>query len=182
MHFSKKSEYSVDVDNGLSCGVSGEYYLFPKANLTKNGNSGKFIHPDNEYNSYLGLTSDISLYYGDADYEITVMIPKSDYSQMKLRDAVQWYFGRRYISPILNGLDRLKKSEQSKKSNIAEIDNLFDFISKKDSEYEKALAELSLQNEQAQDEINRVHSENERLQAFRISSSFRTITNFSSQV
>ena len=36
-------------------------------------------------------------------------------------------------------------------------------MSQKDNEYEKSLAELSKQNEQAKNEINRVQSENERL-------------------
>ena len=107
------------------------------------------------------------------------MIPKSDYSQMKLHDAVQillvsflllfsvifgcLYFSKKYISPILKGLERIKMSQTDGTSNIAEIDDLFDFLSQKDSEYEKSLAELSKQNEQAKSEINRVQTENERL-------------------
>lgn len=47
--------------------------------------------------------------------------------------------------------------------NIAEIDDLFEFLSRKDSEYEKSLAELSKQNEEAKSEIRRAQTENERL-------------------
>lgn len=107
------------------------------------------------------------------------MIPESDYSQMKLRDTVQvllvvflllfsviigcLYFSKKYISPILRGLEKIKKSQINEACNIAEIDDLFEFLSQKDSEYEKSLAELSKQNEQAKNEINRVQTENDRL-------------------
>ena len=107
------------------------------------------------------------------------MIPKSDYSQMKLHDTIQvllvaflllfsvvigcLYLSKKYIAPILKGLERIKKSQTNEACNIAEIDDLFEFLSQKDNEYEKSLAELSKQNEQAKNEINRVQSENERL-------------------
>lgn len=177
--FSKQNENTVDIDNGLSCGVNGGYYLPPKANLNIADSNNGLVRFSNEYGSYLGLTKDIPLYYDSADYAITVMIPKSDYSGMKLRSTVQvllvsflllfsviiccLYFSKRYISPILKGLERIKKSQINEMCNIAEIDDLFEFLSQKDSEYEKSLAELSKQNEQAKSEISRVQSENERL-------------------
>ena len=163
----------------MSCGVNGGYYLPPKTNLTVNGSKNGLVRFSGEYGSYLGLTKNIPLYYENIDYAITVLIPKSDYSQMKLRDAVQTlavaflllfsviivclYFSKKYIAPILKGLERIKKSQISEACNIAEIDDLFEFLSQKDSEYEKSLAELSKENEQAKHEISRVLTENERL-------------------
>ncbi len=177
--FSKRNEDDVDIDNGLSCGVNGGYYLSPKTNLTVSGSKNGLVRFSNEYGSYIGLTKNIHLYYESADYAITVMIPKSDYSQMKLRDTLQillvvflllfsviigcLYFSKKYISPILRGLERIKNSQTNEACNIAEIDDLFEFLSQKDSEYEKSLAELSKQNEQAKSEISRVQTENERL-------------------
>ncbi len=73
------------------------------------------------------------------------------------------FFSRRYISPILKGLEGIKKSQTNVSSNIVEIDDLFDFMSQKDSEYEKTLAMLEKQNEEAKGEISRVQTENERL-------------------
>lgn len=73
----------------MSCGVNGGYYLPPKTNLTVNGSKNGLVRFSGEYGSYLGLTKNIPLYYENTDYAITVLIPKSDYSQMKLRDAVQ---------------------------------------------------------------------------------------------
>ena len=177
--FSKRNEDTIDIDNGLSCGVNGGYYLPPKANLTAVGSKNGLVRFSNEYGSYLGLTKNIPLYYESADYAITVMIPKGDYSQMKLRDTLQillvvflllfsviigcLYFSKKYISPILKGLEKIKKSQTNETCNIAEIDDLFEFLSRKDSEYEKSLAKLSKQNEQAKSEISRVQTENERL-------------------
>lgn len=163
----------------MSCGVNGGYYLSPKANFDIKGSKTGLSRFVNEYGSYIGLTKNIPLYYESADHAITVTIPKSDYSQMKLHDTVQillvsflllfsvifgcLYFSKKYISPILKGLESIKMSQTDGTSNIAEIDDLFDFLSQKDSEYEKSLAELSKQNEQAKSEINRVQTENERL-------------------
>ena len=177
--FSKQNEGTVDIDNGLSCGVNGGYYLQPKADLAVNGSNNGLVRLDNEYGSYIGMIKNIPLYYEGADYAITVMIPKSDYSQMKLRDTAQvlvvaflllfsvlvlcLYFSKKYISPILKGLERIKKSQTDGTSNIAEIDDLFEFLAQKDSEYGKSLAELSKQNERAKSEISRVRTENERL-------------------
>ena len=181
--FSKRNETIVDTDNGLSCGVNSGYYLPPKANLTVSGSKNGLMRFGSKNGSYIGLTKNISLYYEDADYAITVMIPKSDYSQMKLRDTMQillvsflllfsviiccLYFSKKYISPILKGLERIKKSQTNIASNIAEIDDLFEFLSQKDNEYEKSLAELSKQNEMAKSEISRVQTENERLASIR---------------
>ena len=177
--FSKRNKNTVDIDNGLSCGVNGGYYLPPKANLNIGDSKSGLVRFSNEYGSYIGQTNDIPLNYDNADYAITVMIPKSDYSQTKLHDTIQvllvvflllfsvvigcLYFSRKYIAPILKGLERIKKSQTSEACNIAEIDDLFEFLSQKDIEYEKSLAELSKQNEQTKSEINRVQSENERL-------------------
>ena len=177
--FSKRSEDTIDIDNGLSCGVNGGYYLPPKANLNIADSKNGLARFSNKYGSYIGLTKNISLYYESADYAITVMMPKSDYSQMKLRDTMQMlivsflllfsviisclYLSKKYIAPILKGLERIKKSQTDQMCNIAEIDDLFEFLSQKDSDYEKSLAELSKQNEQAKSEISRVQTENERL-------------------
>lgn len=177
--FSKRNNNTIDIDNGLSCGVNGGYYLPPKANLNIADSKNGLVRLGNEYGSYIGRTKDIPLYYDNADCAITVMIPKSDYSQMKLHDTIQvllvaflllfsvvigcLYLSKKYIAPILKGLERIKKSQTNEACNIAEIDDLFEFLSQKDNEYEKSLAELSKQNEQAKNEINRVQSENERL-------------------
>lgn len=155
------------------------YFLPPKANLNIADSKNGLICFSNEYGSYIGLTKDISLYYENTDYAITVMIPKGDYSQMKLRDSLQalivtffilfsviircLYFNKKDISPILADLERIKKSQINEVCNIAEIGDLFEFLSGKDSEYEKFLAELSKQNVQAESEISRIQSENERL-------------------
>lgn len=177
--FSKRNNNTIDIDNGFSCGVNGGYYLPPKANLNIADSKNGLVRLGNEYGSYIGRTKDIPLYYDNADCAITVMIPKSDYSQMKLHDTIQvllvvflllfsvvigcLYLSKKYIAPILKGLERIKKSQTNEACNIAEIDDLFEFLSQKDNEYEKSLAELSKQNEQAKNEINRVQSENERL-------------------
>ncbi len=177
--FSKKSDGIIDIDNGLSCGVNGGYYLPPKADLTVKGSGDELLRFSNEFGSYIGLTADIPLYYKNSDYSITVMIPKSDYSQMKLRDTLQimivsflllfsaiiccLYFSKKYISPILKGLERIKKSQTDEACNIAEIDDLFEFLSRRDTEFERSLTELSIKHEQAKSEINRVQTENERL-------------------
>ena len=73
------------------------------------------------------------------------------------------YFSKRYISPILRGLEKIKQGNDSTGIDIAEIDDLFVFLANKDSEHEKSLDALTKEKELAQNEITRVQSEIKKL-------------------
>lgn len=181
--FSKNTDgNTVNVNEGFSCGIDGGYYKPPKDILKIKNLSVRndLVALTNEYGSYIGITKDISIYYDNAEYEITAMIPKSDYTQSLMKDAAKivllilvlgfavisgsLYFSKRYIVPIMKGLEKIKQSEHSDaKSDIWEIDDLFDFLSKRDKEYEQSLNELTKEKELAQNEIARIQTEFDKL-------------------
>ena len=175
-------EKTVNVNEGFSCGIAGGYYKPPKDILYKSNlpRGNGLIALSNQYGSYIGITEDIRIYYDNADYEITAMIPKSDYVQSHMVNIVKiillilvlgfavvsgsLYFSKRYIVPILKGLERIKQSEHSDaRSDILEIDDLFDFLSKKDKEYEQSLDKLTKEKESAQSEVERIQNEFDKL-------------------
>lgn len=181
--FSKNTDSeTVNVNEGFSCGIAGGYYKPPKDTLKIKSFSGgnDLVALTNEHGSYIGITKDISIYYDNAEYEITAMIPKSDYMQSRMHDMIKivflilllgfavvsgsLYFSKRYIVPIMKDLEKIKQSEHSDaKSDIWEIDDLFDFLSKKDSEYERSLDKLTKEKELAQSEIERIQTEFDKL-------------------
>lgn len=58
-----------------------------------------------------------------------------------------FYFSRRFISPILKSLDKIKSEKRDgETSPIAEIDDLFAFLAEQDREYERTLAALAGRN------------------------------------
>ncbi len=177
--FSRKSGDVININEGLSCGVDGGYYLPPKESLNTKSLGSELVQLDNAYGSYVGIINDVSIYYANSDYAVTVMIPKSDYTAMRLQNTLKalaiigllllsvvfccFYFSRRYISPILVALDKIKKSQTDEKNNLLEIDDLFDFLSRKDREQEAALNIFMKKNEKMQSEIERINLENEKL-------------------
>ncbi len=177
--FSRKSGDVININEGLSCGIDGGYYLPPKDSLNIKSLGSELVQLDNEYGSYVGIINDVSIYYANTDYAVTVMIPKSDYTAMRFQNALKalviigllllsvvfccFYFSRRYISPILAALDKIKKSKTDETNNLLEIDDLFDFLSRKDKEQAAALNNFIEKSEKMQSEIERINLENEKL-------------------
>ena len=102
----------------------------------------------NEYESYIGMTRKTSLYAQGEPYAVTVMMPYADYSSRETKDMMQFvliillsgfailslcvYFSKRYITPILKSLDKIKQTEKIQsdeiQSDFLEIDDLFAFL------------------------------------------------------
>ena len=81
--------------------------------------------------------------------------------------SLSLYFSKRFIIPIKKSLDKIKQSEKlqadESQSGLFEIDDLFAFLSQKDSEHQKSIDELSEKNEHSQSEIECIRNENKRL-------------------
>lgn len=171
--FSQKSKKGVHADEGLSAGVEGGYYLPIKGVLkhTKMGNG--LIEYNNEHGAYVGITRDIPLCISNNDYEITVMIPKNDYTVLQKKAFIQVfiivslliflsvvlckYFSKKYISPILKSLNMIKTaSYEYEKINIAEIDEIFEYLAEKSKSYKQSIEDLIKQNESAQSTIEKL--------------------------
>lgn len=171
--FSQKSKNGINSNEGLSCGVKDGYYLPIKGVLKRREMRNGLTEYNNEYGAYIGITRDIPLCISNNEYEITVMIPKNDYTALQRGYFIQisvivlmliflavilcGYFSRRYILPILNGLNMIKATGyEYQKSNIAEFNEVFDYLEGKSKAYKQSIDELSKQNELAQSTIEKL--------------------------
>lgn len=171
--FSHKAENVVDCNRGMSCGIENGYFLPAKGVLEIKalGNGLKVF--ENEHGSYVGISADLPLCITNNSYEITVMIPRDDYARNRAVEFLQitWivllsafasvflcmYFSKRYISPVVIGLNKLKQAEiDMERSNIAEIDELFDYLAEKSRSYRQSIESLNRANEQAQSTIEKI--------------------------
>ena len=181
--FSRFEDGILNMSEGFSCGVKNGYFLEPKASLNIKPLKKGLVVLKNEYESYIGMTRKTSLYAQGTPYTVTVMMPYADYSCRVTKDIMQLiliillsgfaivslciYFSRKFITPILESLDKIKQAEKIQsetiQSDLLEIDDLFAFLAEKDNEYQKSVDELSKRNELTQNEINRIQAENDRL-------------------
>lgn len=181
--FSRSDDAEINIRESLSCGVKNGYFLAPKASLKIKPLKKGLVALKNEYGAYIGMTRNTALYSENTPYSVTVMMPYADYSRRETKNTVQLiliilisglavlslslYFSKRFILPIKESLDKIKQSEKTysgeSRSGIMEIDDLFAFLSEKDSEYQKIFHEHSEKNENLQSEIERIRTENERL-------------------
>lgn len=171
--FSRKTDNAVDCDEGLACGIENGYFCPPKG-LLKEKNIGHGLKElKNEYGSYVGVSADLPLCIENNDYEITIMLPKKDYTRNQFAEFMQialivlllglasvllcTQFSKRYIVPVISALNRLKQSElDAERSNIAEIDDIFDYIAEKSKAYRQSIEALKHENETAQSTIEKI--------------------------
>lgn len=74
------------------------------------------------------------------------------------------FFSRKFLSPLLKGLEQIRKQEhKSSSSPLAEIDDLFAFLAEKDDLREAAHAELKKECDTKTDELNKAQNEIARL-------------------
>ena len=160
--FSKKQDENiVDYKTSFTSGITNGYHLAPSGNLSVSPFSKTLSLFSGDEESYVGITRDIQICCGDnADHTLTVMIPKYDYTKIFVKNVIQivffillllffaisccGYFSKRYISPIIRGLDRIKKSElgESESSTYLEIEDLFVYLGEKEKEFSAIQAKV----------------------------------------
>lgn len=122
--------------------------------------------------TFYGKTQEITI--GENTHTLAVMLPKAQYDSStqegQLKTAVILciitaaafcsclWLSKRYVSPILKGLEQLKADPKARvQTRVLEINDLFDFLAQKDMEHETALR-------QQQHEMERVQGEHEKAQ------------------
>lgn len=159
--FKKQDENIVDYKTSFTSGITNGYHLAPSENLSVSRFSKTLSLFSGDEESYVGITRDIQICCGDnADHTLTVMIPKYDYTKIFVKNVIQivffillllffaisccGYFSKRYISPIIRGLDRIKKSElgESESSTYLEIEDLFVYLGEKEKEFSAIQAKV----------------------------------------
>lgn len=163
----------LDAEGGLSCGITNGYYFAPKGALKVKDLGDGLTLFSGESNSYIGVLREVFISRRNRSMIAAVLIPKEDYDRAMIKSSMQtallvlllllvtivccFYFSRRFISPILKSLAKIKSENRNGElSYIAEIDDLFAFLAKQDQEHEHILAVLAQEKADAQNEKERL--------------------------
>ena len=136
-----------------------------------------YVTFSNESGTFLGKTQEIRL--GSQTYTVAMMIPLTQYNEItraaRLKIVVFLvvvtvaalaaclWLSKRYVSPILEGLEQIKSEKRdSAPSHIPEINDLFVFLDGKDREYEETLSVLVQEKQNVQSEKDRLQTEYEK--------------------
>lgn len=177
-------ESGLRASEGLSCGVAGGYYRTPKGDLKIQSAGDKLFLFSGETGPYIGLKRPIELSPNNGETYLTVMMLQEDYRQAvqksSLQNLILWslllfftvncclLFSRRFLTPILSGLDQIRHSQWDEaQSEIPEINDLFAFLAEKDREREEVVNMLAHEKTEVQSERDRLASEYEAAQAER---------------
>ncbi len=145
---------------GLACSGQDNYVEPLTGNITISGRKGGLSKISDGSQTFIGAVKDISLTPNNEPFALAVMIPQSDYSSAVIKGIVQFvllitlllffsvscclFFSRRYLSPILKGLEQIKHATWNEEhSSIPEINDLFAYLAKKDEDLSAVQNELS---------------------------------------
>lgn len=147
---SKSSEDSIlSESTTMSAGVLNEYYLEPHGSFTAQAFGSGLTEYSSENEAYIGITKEIRICPGACTSAISVLIPRSDYEGMASADMVRivlliiiflialvgsaFFFSRRFLQPIKNALDSIRKKEYSHDTAYtSEITDLFAYLAEQD--------------------------------------------------
>lgn len=156
----------LDTNAGL---VAGNSYLTNSATgqMTeiRDAKSGFSSYQTDQNTSYVGIQESVKLYPTGSPYEsetwvLAVMMPEEDFSAainankrilyggviglLILSLVLATFISKRYIRPVVLALDMIKADSRSglQKTNIAEIDDLLEYLATQDEEREARAAEL----------------------------------------
>ena len=159
---------TISPNHGL---VGGNYYMtnhvLGEKMVLEKGKNGFTLYRDENADTYMGLSTEVSLYpkdsvYGDKKWLLSVMIPKEDVSSIiaaqkkKILLAflvlfavclfIADFISKRYINPVLVTLNGIKNSGYASipKTKILEIDDLLEFLTAEDAKMERKIQEANL--------------------------------------
>ena len=153
-------ENDIYLPTGLSCSGQDNYVEPLFGNIQISDMRGNLSNISNDSQSFIGIVEDMELTPNNEPFTLAVMIPKSDYKHAVINSFIQFVllvtlllffsviccllFSKRYLSPILKGLDHIRQDTWSKESSsIPEINDLFAYLAKKDEDLSAAQNELA---------------------------------------
>lgn len=173
-----KQEGIIVPSTGFSAGVLGGYYLPPQGDLTIEDIGNGLVNL-NGSSSYVGMTKNISL-CSQGEYVLTVMIPKAEYDEMVASNIISLLllvfllifatvafciiFSRRFVSPLLKGLEQIRKQEHREAtSTFVEIDDLFVYLAEQDRLNDEEKEALRRERDKNADDLESQKAEIDRL-------------------
>jgi len=176
----KEKDGVIHASSGLSSGIMNGYYFAPKYDMTVSELSKGLLGFSSDVASHVGLMRQTSLYEGGQGFVLCTMIPKADYDKSLAGSVFQLvlllllvvffaatcclFFSKRFLKPVLQGLEQLKNRNDGKMSQIPEIDDLFRFLEAKDREHEQAIGQLEQEKQDAVSKHTEILSEYEAAQ------------------
>lgn len=165
---------------GFSTGSRNGFYYLPKGSLEVKQMSNGLLKIIGEDRSYIGFKSRVPISKNQT-YSTFVMILDSDYNRAIVKSNIELFFftivlllfvflgcsffSQRYLSPILKGLEQLRKdNKNSMRYDVQEIDDLLDFLSSKDYEVENKMLTLELEMQENRKKLEQIENEHELIQ------------------
>ena len=165
---------------GFSTGSRNGFYYLPKGSLEVKQMSNGLLKIIGEDRSYIGFKSRVPISKNQT-YSTFVMILDSDYNRAIAKSNVELffftiilllfvllgcsYFSQRYLTPILKGLEQLRKDKKNQtRYSVQEIDDLLDFLSVQDYEVENKMLSLELEMQENRKKLEQIENEHELIQ------------------
>lgn len=174
-------ENGICTSKGL---LAGSRYLSstnPTVNLTQVDSHEGFVHYSGDGKTFGGKTTQIRMHpvgspYESENWSVSVLMPK-DILHNAIKGnhfyfvcitlvllivslVVSFLFSHQYLRPVNRAIDKIKSNTYDEKDaghRLIEIDDLFDFLSRKDKEHDEAL-------QQKQRQLSDLHGEHEKAQ------------------
>ena len=167
-------------EEGFSTGSRNGFYYLPKGSLEVKQMSNGLLKIIGQDRSYIGFKSRVPISKNQT-YSTFVMILDSDYNRAIAKSNVELffftvllllfvllgcsYFSQRYLTPILQGLDQLRKDKKNQtRYSVQEIDDLLDFLSIQDYEVENKMLSLELEMQENRKKLEQIENEHELIQ------------------
>ena len=167
-------------EEGFSTGSRNGFYYLPKGSLEVKQMSNGLLKIIGQDRSYIGFKSRVPISKNQT-YSTFVMILDSDYNRAIAKSNLELffftivlllfvllgcsYFSQRYLTPILQGLDQLRKDKKNQtRYSVQEIDDLLDFLSIQDYEVENKMLSLELEMQENRKKLEQIENEHELIQ------------------
>lgn len=174
----KRQDSGIDYDAGFSTDIYNGYYLQPKGKAEISNFGEGLVRLNSKDSSYVGVSKQINIC--QCEYLITAMIPNSWYTRTATENTVRIiltlslllsvitvvciYFTRKFLAPLLKGLEQIHRREhKNSSSTIVEINDLFAFLTEQDKLREEEADVLMKRQEEQNDALRKANQEIERL-------------------
>ncbi len=171
---------SIITNEGFSTGSQNGFYYMPNGDLSIKPIGNNLLRIISKNRNYIGVKNTVKISKNQT-YSTYVMILDSDYNQAIAKSNIELFFftivlllfvflgcsffSQRYLSPILKGLEQLRKdNKNSMRYDVQEIDDLLDFLSSKDYEVENKMLTLELEMQENRKKLEQIENEHELIQ------------------
>lgn len=171
---------SIITNEGFSTGSQSGFYYMPNGDLSIKPIGNNLLRIISKNRNYIGVKNTVKISKNQT-YSTYVMILDSDYNQAIAKSNIELFFftivlllfvflgcsffSQRYLSPILKGLEQLRKdNKNSMRYDVQEIDDLLDFLSSKDYEVENKMLTLELEMQENRKKLEQIENEHEAIQ------------------